>query len=195
MNIVLKEIFRFKKEYNEKSKIILSSGRFTEEKGFEMLVRVAANVFSKHPDWQWHIYGDGPEKTKIENLVKESSLRENVKLMGLADNMYEKYKDAGIFVLTSYREGFALVLLEAKACAVPMVSFDCISGPSEIISSDLDGYLIPCYNEKMMSEKICALIENDNLRKKFSEHCKEGIEKFSKCEIMKKWDKIIKELL
>lgn len=194
-NFIDEEIFKFKKEYDVNSKIILSSGRFTKEKGFDMLVSVASQVFAKHKDWQWHIYGDGPELSKIDSLIKEKELENNVKLMGLADNMYEKYNGAGIFVLTSYREGFALVLLEAKASGVPMVSFNSVSGPSEIISNNVDGYLIPCYNVTMMSAKICTLIENDNLRKEFSEHTKSGIGKFLKHEVMEKWNNIIKELL
>lgn len=194
-NFIDEDIFKFKKEYNIESKLILSSGRLTKEKGFDMLIDVAPIVFKKHPDWQWHIYGDGPERDNIASLIKEKNLEKNVKLMGLADNMYSKYKDYGIFVLTSYREGFALVLLEAKAGGIPMVSFDCVSGPSEIISNEMDGYLISCYNVTMMSAKICALIENDDLRKSFSDHTKIGIEKFLKCEVMKKWNDLIKELL
>ncbi len=194
-NFVDEDILKFKQEYNKESKIILSSGRFTKEKGFDMLIDVASMVLSKHPDWQWQIYGDGPERNKIEKLIKEKKLENCVKLMGLADNMYDKYKDAGIFVLTSYREGFALVLLEAKACGLPTVSFDCTSGPSEIISNNVDGYLIPCYNRLMMSAKICTLVENDDLRKRFSRHSKSGIEKFLKHEVMKKWNNTIKELL
>jgi len=193
-NFIDEDIFKFKGEYNADSKLILSSGRLTQEKGFDMLVKVAAMVFEKYKDWQWHIYGEGPERGKIETLIKENHLENNVKLMGLADNMYSKYKDYGIFVLTSYREGFALVLLEAKASGIPLVSFDCVSGPSEIISNEVDGYLIPCYNGEMMSEKICMLIENDDLRKIFSENTKIGIEKFSKSEIIKKWEHIIDDL-
>lgn len=194
-NFIDEDIFKFKREYDVNSKIILSSGRFTKEKGFDMLIDVASMVLSKHPDWQWRIYGDGPEREKIEVLIKEKKLRKNVKLMGLADNMYEKYKDAGIFVLTSYREGFALVLLEAKASGIPMVSFDISSGPSEIISNAMDGYLIPCYNKAAMSAKICALIENDDLRKRFSEHTQIGIENFLRCKVMEKWNNVIRELL
>ena len=112
-NFIDENIFKFKAKYNKDSKLIISSGRLTKEKGFDMLIDVATMVFSKHSDWQWHIYGDGPEYGKIMELIKEKNLEKNVKLKGLADNMYDKYKNYGIFVLTSYREGFALVLLEA----------------------------------------------------------------------------------
>ncbi len=193
-NFIDSNILKYKKEYNVDSKHILSSGRFTSEKGFEMLVDVANEVFKKHSDWKWHIYGDGPEFNNIKDKIRENRLEKNLFLMGLADNMYEKYSNYGMFVLTSYREGFALVLLEAKMNDLPLISFDCVSGPSEIIRDSVDGYLIPCYNKKIMSEKICELIENPELRENFSLHCKDNIEMFGKSNVMKKWTELIKEL-
>ncbi len=193
-NFIDDEVLKFKGDYNENSKLILSSGRFTPEKGFDMLVDVAEKVFEKNPDWQWHIYGDGPEFEKVNIKIKKLNLEKNIKLMGLADNMYSKYKDYGIFVLTSYREGFALVLLEAKVNALPGVSFDCVAGPSEIISNGVDGYLIPCYNITEMSNKISELIENQKLRIKFSQNSQINVEKFEKSKIIGKWKQLIIKL-
>ena len=130
----------------------------------------------------------------INSKIKELNLEKNVKLMGLSDNMYDEYKNYGIFVLTSYREGFSLVLLEAKANALPLVSFDCVAGPSEIISNNVDGYLIPCYNIEMMSKKISELINKSDLRKKFSTNSQLNVDKFKKSAIIEKWKRIIDEL-
>lgn len=193
-NFIDDSIFNFENVYNEDSKLILSSGRFTSEKGFDMLVDVAKELFKNHKEWQWHIFGDGPEFEKINSKIKELNLGKNVKLMGLADNMYDKYKNYGIFVLTSYREGFSLVLLEAKANSLPLVSFDCVAGPSEIISNNVDGYLIPCYNIEMMSKKISELINKSDLRKKFSTNSQLNVDKFKKSAIIEKWKRIIDEL-
>ncbi len=193
-NYIDSNVLKYKKEYNINSKLILSSGRFTPEKGFDMLVDVTSEVFKKHPDWKWHVYGNGPEFNTINDKIKENHLENNLYLMGLADNMYEKYSNYGIFVLTSYREGFALVLLEAKANALPLVSFDCVSGPSEIIRHGVDGYLIPCYNKKIMSKKICELIENSELRQSFSLNSESNLETFSKLSVTNKWTEIIKNL-
>lgn len=193
-NFIDEDILNYKKEYNKNSKLILSSGRFTAEKGFEMIPDIAEMIFRKHPDWQWHIYGNGPEYINVQKKITEKNLGKNVILKGFANNMYEKYADYGVFVLTSYREGFALVLLEAKVSGIPMVSFDCVSGPSEIIDSDMDGYLIPCYNEKVMAQKICTLMENDELRDKFSKNCSRNIDKFNKKAIVEMWYKIINDV-
>lgn len=190
-NFIDENILKYKKEYNENSKFILSSGRFTEEKGFDMVPDIAEIIFRKHPDWQWHIYGDGPEYNNIKKKIEEKNLEKNIILKGFADNMYERYSDYGIFVLPSHREGFALVLLEAKVNGIPAVSFDCVSGPGEIINSDVDGYLIPCYNKKVMAQKVCNLIENNELRSEFSENCFCNISKFNKKTIMGMWNKVI----
>ena len=193
-NFIDEEILKTKGNYKADSKLILSSGRFTPEKGFDMLLDVAKIVFEKHYDWQWHIFGDGPEFNNINSKIKKLKLEKNVKLKGMADNMYSKYKDYGIFVLTSYREGFSLVLLEAKANSLPLVSFDCVAGPSEIICNGMDGYLIPCYNKLRMAEKICQLIEDSSLRERFSKNSQNNIEKFKKSNVIVKWINFIKNL-
>ena len=85
-------------------------------------------------------------------------------------------------------------MTEAKLNGLPAVSFDCSSGPAEIISDSTDGFLIPCYNTEIMAEKICALIENPSLRKNFSEHSKDNLFKFSKKVIIKKWINLIENI-
>ena len=125
------------------SKKIISVGRISSEKGFDMAVDVAKDVFSKHPDWQWHVYGDGPDMDEIKSKIKEYNLEDNFIMKGADGSVRDKYKDYSICVLPSYREGFAVVLLEAKINSLPVVSFDCNSGPREIINSEIDGYLIP----------------------------------------------------
>ena len=176
------------------SKKIISVGRLVEEKGFNIAIDVASKVFKKHPDWQWNIYGDGPDREKLNNKIKNMNLENNFFLKGYASDITEKYKEHSIFVLTSHREGFALVLVEAKASALPVVSFNCSSGPSEIVRDDIDGYLVSCYDKDYMSNKICDLIENLELRQRFSDNAKGNIENFSKHKILKQWFNLIEEI-
>lgn len=173
------------------AKKIISVGRISSEKGFDLAVEVAETVFKKHPEWTWDIYGDGPDFEKIKSKISEKNLQNNLILMGADPNVRSKYRDYSICVLPSYREGFAVVLLEAKISGLPVVSFDCSSGPSEIIRGGVDGYLIPCYNTKAMAEKICCLIESDELRKSFSAHSCDNIEKFSSKNVITKWCNLI----
>jgi len=181
-------------EYNEKSKLLLSVGRFSEEKGYDMLVEVADIVLNKHPDWQWHLYGDGPTLKQTKENAKARGITDKLIFKGNNNNVFLLYKDYAIIVLPSYQEGLPLVLLETKANKIPAVSFDVITGPREIIEDGINGFLIPMYDKKMMAKKICELIEDDKLRIDFSKHAYDNINKFSKKEILNKWQNLTKEL-
>jgi glycosyltransferase involved in cell wall biosynthesis len=180
--------------YNLNSKEIISVGRISAEKGFDMAVDVAKIVFQKHPDWQWHVYGDGPDYKMINEKIKSCGLENNFILKGADNRVREKYKEYAMCVLPSYREGFAVVLLEAKLSGLPVVSFDCVAGPAEIISDGIDGYLIPCYNKEKMALKICDLIENPERRADFSLHSGDNCDRFSKAKILNRWFEVIDSL-
>lgn len=178
-------------KYDIASKKIITAGRFTPEKGFDMLVDVAEMVFAKHPDWSWDLYGDGKLFEQIKAKVMQKNLQDNLILKGMATDLWERYKQYAMYVLPSYREGLSLVLLEAKVNKLPLVSFNCVAGPNEIITDGEDGFLINCYDKKMMAEKICDLIESDSLRQKFSDNWLLNLEKFQKEKILDEWLNLI----
>ena len=181
--------------YNNTMKI-MTVGRIEYDKGIEELIEVAKLVFSKHPDWQWHIYGDGKIEyiNKIIKILKDNRLEDNIILMGKSNNIYELYNNYSLFVMTSHHEGLPMVLLEAKAKKLPIVSFDINSGPSDIVRDGIDGFLIKPFDCQKMADKICELIENPELRQKFSDNAHGNIDKFSKEKIIKQWCDLIDEL-
>lgn len=177
-------------KYETESKKILSVGRFGKEKGYDLLVEVAEKVKTKHEEWSWDIYGDGETFTKIQRMIQQKNLEGFVHLKGNALNMKELYPSYAFFVLTSYREGLPLVLLEAKANKLPVISFDILTGPREIINDQEDGFLVEPYDTDMMADKIHTLIENAELRQAFSKNTEKNIEKFSKDRITKEWEQL-----
>jgi glycosyltransferase involved in cell wall biosynthesis len=180
--------------YDENSKMIISVGRCSPEKGWDMAVDVGKPVFAKHSDWQWHLYGGGEDYEKTARKIKDCGLEKNMILKGATNDIYARYPDYAMCVLTSYREGLPLVLIEAKIHGLPIVSFDCPTGPSEIVLDGEDGYLIECYDKKKMVEKICFLIENLEVRKIFSARSGKELSKFSKDVMVKKWIDLIEIL-
>ena len=160
-----------------------------------MLVDIADIVLKNHPDWQWDIYGNGETFEGITEKIKEHNLENKLNLMGLVNDIYDRYKDYAIFVLPSYREGLPLVLLEAKANHLPIVSFDCITGPREIVTNGIDGFLVDCYNIEEMAENISALIENDKFRKQISDNSSNNLDKFDKQRILEQWIDLIEYIL
>ena len=180
--------------YNSKTKKIISVGRLSPEKGFDLAIEAAKEVFKKHSDWEWHIYGDGPDREKLLKKIKDYKLESNFILKGVDSNITSKYKEYSFCVLPSYREGFAVVLIEAKASGLPVLSFNCNAGPSEIVRDEVDGWLVTCYNTDEMAQKICKLIENPDIRKLFADNSRGNLTEFSRNIILKKWIKFIDEV-
>lgn len=179
--------------YNSKSKRIISAGRFGKEKGFDLLVKAFAFVAPKHPNWSLDIFGDGEMMPVVKEMVQENGLENQVNLMGMKSDLAERYGDYAFYVLPSHREGMPLVLLEAKANKLPIVSFDIMTGPREIIQDKVSGLLVPPEDVKKLGEAMCQLIENIELRVSMSEHSQDNLNEFSKDEILKKWTTLIEE--
>lgn len=180
-------------KYNIKSKKIISVGRIAYEKGYEYLIEVAVNVLKEHPDWVWHIYGDGEitYTEKIQNIILSYGMEDKIILKGQCNNIYDIYSEYALYVMTSRHEGLPMVLLEAKAKKIPVVSFDINCGPSDIIRDGIDGYLIPPYDIKEMNKKICYLIDNPDIRMKFSNNSHSNLDKFKKEYVMEQWINLI----
>ncbi len=175
-------------------KKILTVGRISEEKGFDMLADIARLVFSRHPDWEWHIMGDGPDREKFEEKIKKYAIEKNIVMHGMVDNAQASFGEYSLMALTSYREGLPLILLEAKAKKLPCVSFDVVTGPAEIVRDGVNGYLIPPYDCEMFACKLCELIENDSLRQGFSDNALLDVDSFKKQKILSEWLELIKSL-
>ena len=190
------EYMDVRRDYLLDSKKLITVGRFCYEKGYDYLLKVAKDVLEKYPDWEWDIYGTGDEKIKHE-LMQFNSGREQgkINLMGNVKGIENIYPGHGIYIMTSRSEGLPLVLLEAKIFGLPIVSFDCPTGPSEIVLDDVNGYLIDNYNIDIMSEKIQKLINNKELRLKFSRNSMVGTEKFNKEKILQQWISLIEEMI
>lgn len=193
-NWIDESIWPYTGVYDADSRKILTVGRFETEKGYDLLVDAAEKVFAAHPDWEWHIYGDGVEFSNIQSLVKSRGLEGRLILQGATDRMYEKYKEYAIYVLTSRREGMPLVLLEAKANHLPVVSFNCVTGPDEMVQDGTDGYLIPPFDTGRMAEKICALIDSPDRRSAFSQRSGDNLQQFRQSEILSQWRGLIDAL-
>ena len=183
-------------KYNVNSRKLVTVGRFDKQKGYDYLSKVTVNVLSKYPDWQWDIYGSGDDKIK-EELVEQFNIGEvlsQVNFMGNVKGIDNIYPNHGIYVMTSRYEGLPLVLLEAKQYGLPIVSFNCPTGPSEIVIDGENGYLINDFDIEEMSNKICKLIEDKELRGRFSENSLNDTEKFSKERILQQWIHLIEEI-
>lgn len=196
-NFIDDKLMDEKVKYNNNEKKIITVGRIEYDKGIEELIEVGKIVFKKFPEWQWHIYGDGRNSyvKYIEDLIKKFNLGKNIILKGKSNDIYNLYNKYSLLVMTSHHEGLGMVLLEAKAKKLPIVSFDINSGPSEVIRDGIDGFLVKPFDCEMMADRICELLENAKLRQIMSNNAYGNISKFSKENIIKQWSNLIDNLL
>ena len=178
-------------KYDINSRKIVSVGRIDYNKGYDMLVEVAQKVFEEHPDWQWDIYGEGPDYEKINTLIKNKKLQNNLELKGKTNNMNNLYTNYSFLVFTSRNEGMGVVNIEAHYAKLPIVSFNCNCGPDEIIQDGINGYLVDCFDIDRMAEKINYLIENPEVRLNMSENTMLDKEKLKMENIIKEWKRIL----
>lgn len=184
----------YETSYETESKILLSAGHLSPIKRFSLIPDIGKFVFARHPDWQWHIYGEGPERTLIEKKICQYGLEKNIILAGLAKSMDKAYRTAAVYVMTSEMEGLPMVLLEAKSYRLPIVSFDIMTGPAEIVRDSVNGYLVESGSIAAMAERICKLIEQPSLRRQFSDATVLDMEKFEKRGIIEQWEKLFSDL-
>lgn len=162
-------------------------GRYNDAKGYEYLVEAWKIVHQNHPDWIINIYGSGELHDDVERWINEAKLHESMIMHEPTNQIMEKYLESSICVVSSRYEGFSMAIIEAMACGVPCVSFDCPFGPRNIIKKDEDGILVDYLNSRALADSICELIENINLRKQLGSNAKKNIQRFTQDNIMEKW--------
>lgn len=172
---------------------VIAVGRYTYQKGFDLLLKAWKIVSKQYPDWKLYIYGKG-DKTEYHQLVQDLKLN-NIFLENATSNIINKYGESSIFVLSSRFEGFGMVIAEAMACGVPAVSFACPCGPKDIIRNGEDGLLVENGNIEQLAEKIGYLIENEDIRKEMGKKARINVKRLETEIIMKQWTQLFNELL
>lgn len=193
-NPIDKGIFEFVKDYNWESKKIISVGRLSYQKNFENLIEVAKLVLPENPEWSWDIYGEGDQRDHLSNLIEQYDLSKQINLKGRVDNLYEIYNEYAFLVMTSRYEGFPMTLLEGMAHGLPLVSYDILTGPNEIIEHGLNGFLVEPFNSNEMAELIKQVMSTDEIRIDMSIKNRSLCKKYTLNEIIQAWKDIFNQL-
>lgn len=173
------------------SKTILSVGWLIPRKGIDLMLKAARQVLTDHPGWIWKLIGEGEMKEEVLRFVKEEKLEKRFVLQSpVSSTITEEYLNASLFVLSSRFEAFPMVLLEAMSFGVPCVSFNCPSGPADIITHNEDGLLVEKENPQKLTEAITILVENEEGRKKMGEKAFANVQRFSPEKIYELWKQL-----
>jgi len=168
--------------------ILLGVGRLSAEKNFAALVGAFGLLASRHPRWNLVILGEGPERAALEAQVRDAGLQGRVFLPGRVGNPGEWYSHAALYGMSSDFEGFPNTLVEAMAYGLPAVSFDCDTGPRDIIRHGVDGLLVPAGEAALFGAALDRLMGDDDLRQAFAARATQVRERFSMPKIAAMWE-------
>lgn len=177
------------------NKKVIAVGKQSHQKGFDRLLKSWKSVQEKHPDWTLEIYGKKDPGMQLEALAIQLSVDKSVHFFDPEKDIVTKYLESSMYVLSSRFEGFGMVLIEAMACGVPCVSFDCPFGPADIIQNNEDGIVVENGNETELAHAICSLIEDDNLRRKMGAKARQNVKRYLPENVMQNWDELFKSLV
>lgn len=169
--------------------VVLSAGRYTEQKGFDLLVKAWKCLSSEmRQGWVLRIVGpNGSAKTELLAAAKDD---ESIRIEGPSSNMKKCYLDAGIFVCSSRYEGFGLTIVEAMTHGVPVIAFDCPMGPAEIIKEEY-GKVVELANISALSRELASMIESKSNRQYYSERSFERASHFTPEITIGRWESLL----
>lgn len=174
------------------SRTVLAAGRLSPQKGYDLLIRAFAQVADQHPDWRLVIHGEGPKRAMLEGVVADHQLSGAVTLAGPAKDVGREMERASIFVLSSRFEGLPLVLLEAMSKGMAVVSFDCPTGPRDVIDDRRNGLLVPPKRIQQLADAIVELIEDEELRARVAAGAVETARDYSMAAVGPVWEELLR---
>lgn len=176
-------------EHYEKrqNKNVIAVGRLSPQKNFTSLIRAWALIATQIPDWHLNIVGEGPEREKLQNEIYQLHLKDSVTLKGFSSEVNKELKESSISIISSLYEGFGLVILEAMAMGLPVISYRFPYGPQDIIDHGKNGFLVPNQDEQALAARILELVQNEELRNRMGQAALKRTYDFDISLIVQKW--------
>jgi glycosyltransferase involved in cell wall biosynthesis len=176
-------------------KVIVAMGRLDHQKGFDILLDAFSRVRDRCPEWRLHIFGEGPLRTELEELVDKLGLTASVRLPGWTQDPFSEFKHGDLFVLSSRFEGFPNVLCEAMACGMPVIATDCPRGPREIVRPGVDGLLVPPEDVHALALAMHRLMCDEVERRRLASRAAEVASRFAPDKVMGLWEELLSTVI
>jgi glycosyltransferase involved in cell wall biosynthesis len=170
---------------------VVTVTRLDPAKRIGMLIEAFARAAPQHPNWRLDIWGDGPERARLDAHVERLSMRELITLHGATRDVYGALATGDIFAMTSATEGFPNALCEAMAAGLPAVVVDCGAGVRDIVRDSIDGLLVRSHAIRDFASALDRLMSNDEERRALAARAPEIVERFSASRIMGQWEELL----
>ena len=180
---------------SEHARKIVAMGRLEFQKGFDLLLRAFAQCAGGHPDWTLDIFGEGSERIRLQALANHLGIADRVRLPGVIKDPERVLRQFDIFILSSRYEGFPNALLEAMTCGLAVISFDCRSGPREMIENGVNGVLVPPLDVDALVKAMARLMGDEDERKRLGERAVAVAERFSLARVSQMWRSVLESVV
>jgi GalNAc-alpha-(1->4)-GalNAc-alpha-(1->3)-diNAcBac-PP-undecaprenol alpha-1,4-N-acetyl-D-galactosaminyltransferase len=180
---------------NSHGRILLAMGRLAPQKGFDILLEAFARCASQHPNWTLRLIGEGEERSRLGKIAHDLAIDHQVEFALITRRPEKAMREADLFVLSSRYEGFPMVLLEAMASGLPVISFDCLSGPREMIRDEVDGILVPPNNVAELARAMDRLMTSESERRRLASRGIEITDRFGIETIASRWRNVFSKAL
>ena len=169
---------------------LIAAGRLEPQKGFDLLLEAFALVATEHPEWSLDIFGKGTQRDLLEQSIARLGLAGRARVKGPTDRLGERMRDASVFVLSSRFEGFPIVLLEALAAGLAVVSFDCPTGPSDILDDGTNGILVRPEDVSALAASLVRVMDDEPLRQRLAAAGPASVLPYSIESVGGRWDEL-----
>ncbi|MGP9733566.1 Stealth CR1 domain-containing protein [Brachybacterium sp. AOP42-C2-15] len=176
-------------------KVVMSAGRMVRSKGFGDLIRAFAQVANEFPEWRLRIFGDGPQRGELLRTARDLGIAGRVELMPPTTDIEAEWARASLGALASSSEGLPLVLLEARGAGLPVIAYDCETGPREVIESGKDGFLVPVGHVQGLASSLRLLMGDEGRREAMSARAAESLRRFSPDVVAEQWHTLLEDLV
>jgi len=184
--------FLSEKQSDLTNKEMLAVGRLNYQKGFDLLIDAISLIKNECNGWKVKIIGSGEDENKLKKQIKTLGLENIIKICSPTNTIMQEYLKAGFYVMSSRYEGLPMVLIEAQSCGLPIVSFDCPEGPSEIIHHNEDGLLVENGNIEKLSHALLELMCDLEKRIQFGRKSSQNISRYKPENVFTLWDNLFK---
>ena len=176
-------------------KRVIAVGRYYQEKGFDLLLEAWSKVCLRHPDWRLEIFGDG-EKENYETIRDRLGIPAKCCVInGRSNNIEQEYLKSSVFVCSSRFEGFGMVIIEAMACGLAVVSFDCPYGPRSIIADGEDGILVEAENADKLAEALSSVMASPERCRSLATNAIRNVKRFQMDHIANQWRRLFESIV
>jgi glycosyltransferase involved in cell wall biosynthesis len=174
--------------------VVMAAGQLSRRKGFDRLLDAWAHLAPRHPGWRLEVFGSGPHEDRLRDQARRLGVGASVRFRGHSPDLISELARASIFAMTSRQEGFPMVLLEAMSVGLPVVAYDCPTGPRDIVSDGVDGYVVPDGRTRLLVEALDALMADEARRRALGAAAVHKVADFRIDAIGARWEQLFEEL-